>query len=169
MKKTTLLFLIVMFSIFLLADNPTSENYVLKAHTLSSGSAFNNAPSSVNYILQGSVLGIISGDVATSANYSLLPGYYLGIDDLGELLTPTIVNIWVSSGNFFMEWSEIPRANSYKIYASDDPYSLDWGAPIAVVGVTSYSEPVSVMRRFYRIVASTELLPSRGLLRETRR
>ena len=146
----------------LLADNSSSENYVLKAHTLSSGSAISNAPSSANFILQGSVLGIITGDMAISANYSLLPGYYLGIDETGELLPPANVLIWITGSNLFLEWDAVAGANSYKIYGSDDPYLDNWGSEIAVVGLPEYSEPIIQMKKFYRIVASTDSLPGRG-------
>ena len=155
--------LLFMISVTLLADNPSSENYVLKAHALSSGSAISNAPSSANYILQGSVLGIITGDVGTSANYSLLPGYYLGIDETGELLPPTNVLIWITAGYVHMQWDDVISANSYMIYASDDPYAANW-EEIATVGVLGYSEPISVEKKFDRVVASTEEIP---VLRDT--
>ncbi|MBW6515787.1 MAG: hypothetical protein K0B81_04105 [Candidatus Cloacimonetes bacterium] len=161
--------LLVMFSITLKANNPSSENFILKAHALSSGSASSNAPSSANYILQGSVFGIITGDEATSANYNLLPGYYLGIDETGELLQPTNVLIWITGGTLYLEWDEVIGANSYKIYGSDDPYLDNWGSEIAVVGLPEYSEPVSQTRKFYRIVASTDIAPTRGESDELRR
>lgn len=154
----------ILLVISLSATNPGSENFILKAHTLSSGSSTSNAPSSTNYILQGSVLGIISGDTATSSGYVLLPGYYLGIEELGELLSPQNVLIWITSGNLYLEWDEVIGANSYKIYASDDPYQENWGVEIAIVGLPEYSEPVSELRKFYRIVASTGVLPGgRGI------
>jgi len=160
---------VLLFSIPLLADNPSSDNYILKAHTLSSGTSISNAPSSSNYILQGSVFGIISGQEAISTNYNLLPGYYLGIDETGELLPPTNVMIWITGGNLYLEWDEVTGANSYKIYATDDPYLEDWGTEVAVVGIPEYDEPVSQMRKFYRIVSSTETPPVFRRLHEVRR
>ena len=154
--------LLVMFSITLMANNPSSDNFTLKAHALSSGSDISNAPSSANYILQGSVLWIITGDETTSANYSLLPGYYLGVDETGELLPPANVLIWITGGTLYLEWDEVIGANSYKIYASDDPYLENWGTEIAIVGIPEYSESVSEIRKFYRIVASTDIATTRG-------
>ena len=155
--------LLVLFTITILATNPTSENYILKANTLSSGTSISNAPSSANYILQGSVFGIITGEEASSSNHSLLPGYYLGIDELsGELLPPENVIIWIFGGTLNLEWDEVTGANSYKIYASDDPYLDNWGSEIAVVIFNEFSEPVSQMKKFYRIVSSTESLPGRS-------
>ncbi len=154
--------LLVLFTITILATNPTSENYILKANTLSSGTSISNAPSSANYILQGSVFGIITGEEASSSSYTLLPGYYLGIAEPGELSAPTNVLIWIAGGTLYLEWDAVTGANSYKIYASDDPYLDNWGSEIAVVIFNEFSEPVSQMKKFYRIVSSTESLPGRS-------
>ena len=162
-KKLLCMAMILLLSAWLTvltAVNPSSDNYILQAHTLSSGSASSNAPSSANYNLQGSVLGIISGQETNSGNYTILPGFYLGIDTIsGELEPPGNVLIWITAGTLYLEWDEVTGAQSYKIYASEDPFSFDWGTPIAIVGSNSWSGPVTESHRFYRIVASTDAPP----------
>ncbi|MCK4312679.1 MAG: hypothetical protein KAW88_08095 [Candidatus Cloacimonetes bacterium] len=45
-------------------------------------------------------------------------------------------------------------ANSYKIYASDDPYAVDWGTAIATgITGTSWSEALPGTNKFYYVTA----------------
>ncbi len=75
----TKIFLILLFSItILIAENPSSENYILKQWGFASGNDPANTPTSTNYVLTGSAIGVISDEDATSSNYVLMPGYYLG-------------------------------------------------------------------------------------------
>ncbi len=80
------------------------------------------------------------------------------LEDIEPLETPeltiyseTVYNI----DRVYLSWEAIEGANSYRIYASDDPLSINWGQPIAVTAETEYSEVVAEReKRFYYIVAS---------------
>lgn len=66
--------------------------------------------------------------------------------------TPT-VSISHVGANVQLDWAAVPNAYSYKIYASDDPYS--WiGDPIATVRANTYST-ASSSKKFYKVVAQT--------------
>jgi len=73
MKILISLVLALLWSTGLLA-----QSYTLRQYTFSTGSNPAAAPASASYTLQGSVVGGLSGQQATSAGYRLLPGYYLG-------------------------------------------------------------------------------------------
>lgn len=62
-----------------------------------------------------------------------------------------------------LSWDTISGANSYKIYASDDPYAADWGTEVASVSETSWSAVISEDKKFYRVVASSESVRGRVL------
>jgi len=72
-----------------------------------------------------------------------------------ELISPE-VSISVSADTVFLNWQEVPEANSYFIYASDNPTAADWGEYIAQVEVLEFSEAVQENKIFYKVVASTE-------------
>ncbi|MBW6515784.1 MAG: hypothetical protein K0B81_04090 [Candidatus Cloacimonetes bacterium] len=76
------------------------------------------------------------------------------------LLPPENVIISITEGYIYLEWDVVTGANSYKIYGSDNPYAEDWGSEIAVVDIEEYSEPVSQIKKFYRIVASSDTMPT---------
>ncbi|MBW6515226.1 MAG: choice-of-anchor D domain-containing protein [Candidatus Cloacimonetes bacterium] len=78
-----------------------------------------------------------------------------------ELDAP-IVSIEIVSGNVILDWDDVEGANSYYIYASEDPYAEDWGDPIAQVGLPGYSEIADGMK-FYKVVASSDAPPVRGI------
>ncbi len=114
--------LILFLASLLSAENPSSENYILQQGSFASGSDPANPPTSTNYILQGSTIGIISGEDATSTNYVLMPGYYLG-PIVGGILPPGNVTISVVSEVVYLSWDTVAGATSYKVYSSDDPYT----------------------------------------------
>ena len=72
-----------------------------------------------------------------------------------SLDAPQNVTITVSD-SVYISWDAVNGANSYKIYASDDPYATDWGTAVDSVAVTSWSETITQNKRFYRVTASTE-------------
>lgn len=60
----------------------------------------------------------------------------------------------------FLNWEAVEGANSYRIYVSDDPLSVNWGQPVAIIAETEYSEEVADRRvRFYYVVASSAEVP----------
>ncbi len=73
MLKKVLIILLVIGAAMLAAENPSSANYILHQGSFGSGSNPANPPTSANYILKGSIIGVISGDEASSTNYNILP------------------------------------------------------------------------------------------------
>ncbi len=52
-------------------------------------------------------------------------------------------------------WREVPNARSYIVFASDNPYTEDWGDPIAIVTSTSYTEVIAQPAgKYFYVVAS---------------
>lgn len=71
--------------------------------------------------------------------------------DTPEITAEIVENI------IFLDWGAIAGANSYRIYASAVPYpEEDHWVEIAVVSQPGFSESLSSVKRFYRVVASTE-------------
>jgi len=120
--KSIITVLIILCFVQICASNPASENYILQQWSLSSGNNTSNPPSSSNYILKGSAIGVISGDEATSINYNNLPGYYLGAIE-GGILPPANVIISVVNDSVLISWDAVAGASSYKVYSSDAPNS----------------------------------------------
>ena len=120
--KIIVVIIIVLCSVTVFADNPSSENYLLQQSSLSSGNDPANAPASENYILQSISVGDLAGEQQTSTSYSNLPGYYLGPIE-GGILPPDNVVISIVNDSVQISWEEVPGATSYKVYPSDDPYS----------------------------------------------
>jgi len=68
---------------------------------------------------------------------------------------PDNVTSVITGNNVVISWDIVDGANSYYIYSSADPYTEDWGLPIAQVGLEEFSEPVNE-RKFYKVTASTD-------------
>jgi len=145
----------LLFSL-LITENPSSENYLLKQWGFASGNDPGNPPTSTNYILTGSAIGIISDEDATSTNYGMLPGYYLG-PIIGDILPPENVSITISGGNVLLTWDAVDGANSYSVYSWSDPYASyeTWTLEESGILVTNWSEPVTGTKLFYYVKAST--------------
>ncbi|MBW6515599.1 MAG: S8 family serine peptidase [Candidatus Cloacimonetes bacterium] len=78
-----------------------------------------------------------------------------------ELPAPTNVNVSIIDDHAILSWDLVEGANSYKIYATDDPYlPEDEWTLVTTVGNNEFSEAVSGERRFYIVIASTETLPT---------
>lgn len=77
--------------------------------------------------------------------------------------TPEVtISIAVIDGEKYVviSWNNVEDALSYRIYSSDNPYTVNWGLPAAIVEETEFSERIedNVMR-FYRVTASAEAAP----------
>jgi len=55
-----------------------------------------------------------------------------------------------------LTWEAIDGAQSYLIYAADTPDPDDWGEPIGQSTSLSYFDNTSLIKRFYRVKASSE-------------
>jgi hypothetical protein len=77
-----------------------------------------------------------------------------------ELAVP-LVTIEIAAGNAILSWEPVEGANSYLIYASNDPHAefpADWEGPL-ILEQPGYSEPLSIERRFFRVKASLSTPP----------
>jgi hypothetical protein len=157
MKHYIILIFIAISLLFLFAENPSSENYILQQSTISSGNDLANPPTSENYILQSSAIGNISGENQSSENYANFPGYYLG-DIIGEILAPENVTISLNGGNVYLNWSPVTGANSYEVFSSTDPnLPLDnWNSESTGILGTTWNQPYpGDVKKFYFVKAST--------------
>ena len=136
----------------LFAENPASENYILQQLSLSSGNDSASPPTSTNYIQKGIAIGEISDEDATSTNYGMLLGYYLG-PIIGEILPPENVTITVVGTNVQLSWTAVVGANSYKVFSSDDPYTGFTEDTSGTFIDESWSAPVSSTKKFYYVKA----------------
>jgi len=75
-------------------------------------------------------------------------------------LSPENLLIEIAAGFAFLSWDPVTGANSYKVYATDDPDILNWGEPVAIVGEPGYSEEITENMRFYRVIASSDTNPA---------
>ena len=142
---------------FVLAENPSSENYILKQWGFASGNNTGNQPSSENFVLTGSAVGIITDENASSTNYEMIPGYYLG-PLTSEILPPESVTITVDANTVYLEWNAVQNANSYSVYSSSDPYASyeTWTLKAERIGTTNWNESISSSKLFYYVKALTE-------------
>lgn len=88
-------------------------------------------------------------------------GYpYLSFQEFVELDTPEIeiaIEEIAGQKTVVITWEQIEDANSYRIYASYNPYAANWGEPVDTVPADEnrYTEPVGERgKRFYRVTAS---------------
>ena len=87
-------------------------------------------------------------------NSPIASGYSVDNSALGS---PQNVLIEIVGSNINISWDTVIKANSYIVHSSDDPYS---GFAIDTSGSftgESWNTSVSNMKKFYRIIASTEV------------
>jgi hypothetical protein len=75
-----------------------------------------------------------------------------------DLLTPEIISAVIDGDLIGISWESVPAANSYKIYASSDPYLPfnDWEFVASLPSQETTFSEVTQEIRFYRVIASTE-------------
>ena len=153
-KKRFLLLLVVLISISISATNPSSTNYILKQSGFVAGNDTGDQPESTNYSLSGSAIGAISGEDASSTNYGVIPGYYLGPIEFG-ILPPENVTISIVGTDVVLNWDAVANADSYSVFYSDDPHkeaSL-WDLKQSGITGTSWSEAIPGDKLFYYVTA----------------
>ena len=153
-KKMIPILFSILFVVSIFASNPSSTNYSLHQWGFVAGNDTGDKPESANYALSGSALGAISGDDASSTNYSVIPGYYLGPIEFG-ILPPENVTISVNSGIVYLNWDAVSNADSYSVYYSDDPYkdATLWDLKQSGITATTWNEPVPGDKLFYYVTA----------------
>ena len=152
MYKIIIIILFVIGAAVLSAENPSSANYILQQESFGSGNNPANLPISSNYILEGSISDVISGDEASSSNYNILPGYYFG-EISGGILPPTNVTIAVVGSAVQISWSAVSDATSYQVYSSTDPYTGFDEDTTGTFVDESWSAPASADKMFYYVKA----------------
>ena len=135
------------------AENPSSTNYILQQWGFASGNDPANPPTSINYILTGSAIGIISDEDAVSANYSLMPGYYLG-PIVGGILPPGNVIITVVTDSVNINWSAVTGASTYKVFSSNNPYTGFTEDISGNLTGTSWTAPLTGNKKYYYVTAA---------------
>ncbi|HHE37314.1 MAG TPA: hypothetical protein ENL20_01935, partial [Candidatus Cloacimonetes bacterium] len=71
----------------------------------------------------------------------------------GDLTAPVISGITEYSNSMYIWWESVEGATYYKIYSSDDPYS-EFIHIDTVTGSTNWNEPITNMKRFYKVTAN---------------
>ena len=85
---------------------------------------------------------------------SLIQHNYITVEYV-PLAPPTNVQINISGNDAIISWNAVTGANSYKIYASDKPYTgFD---SLATVTDTIWSTSITEVKKFYYVVASSEM------------
>ena len=69
--------------------------------------------------------------------------------------TPENVIVEIIAGTIFISWDEVPDADSYSLYSSEDPYLAfeNWTQEESEITGLSWSEPVSGSNKFYFVKA----------------
>ncbi|MBW6513534.1 MAG: hypothetical protein K0B87_02130 [Candidatus Syntrophosphaera sp.] len=97
-------------------------------------------------------LGLEPYNAASSGLVSIYIDHVVGPVPAVYLAAPQL-SIDIIGASAVLNWTMVPAATGYRIYASDDP--ANWGStPLATVGpsVLSYSMPL-LTRKFYRVTA----------------
>jgi len=145
--------LIVVATISALHAQPSSDNYILKKWAISSGGG---SSSSSNYQAV-SVIGQSSPPgVSSSANYVLYSGF---LGPIYGLPGSAVVWIWTVGGDVYLDWEDVPDADTYYIYRSTDPAFVP--GPTNLVGSAAVSQYVDTgvvsdpdAKYFYKITCS---------------
>jgi len=154
MYRIVIMTILSLLFIILVSENPSSANYIMQQASFGSGSNPADPPSSENYILTGSIIGVISGDEATSTNYNILPGYYLGeITESSGIIPPENVTISILDSNVELSWTAVSGATSYKVYSSDEPDSGFIEDTTGTYVDETWTAPASSEKKFYYVKA----------------
>lgn len=153
MIALTMVLVPLFFTVHFLSAQPQSDNYILKKWAISSGGG---SMASENYQAIAVIGQSTPPGTSTSENYTLFSGY------LGPLFGapgPALVWVWTDSVNVYLDWEDVPNANSYNIYRSLIPdVQID---PTYLIGTSSVSEYMDTgalndpdAKYFYRITCS---------------
>jgi hypothetical protein len=72
------------------------------------------------------------------------------------LSAPTNLSISMSAGVAVLNWDIVTGAVSYKIYRSLNPYTADWGAPVATTANYTWTDTSAAEKYFYKVAASSD-------------
>jgi|GEM_PF-6884645 len=118
-------------------------------------------PSSGSYLwdipsgLTGDYFQIRLSSVTTPDINDISDGYFSIIPSSAAPGVPANVTTSIISGMLKIDWDDMPNANSYLLYASDEPYGVF--TLESVVTTSTWSGSISTAtKKFYYIVSSTE-------------
>jgi hypothetical protein len=154
MLLTSLMMISVIGFTFTAQAQPHSDNYILKKWAISSGGG---SMSSDNYQAVVVVGQSSPPGISTSANYTLYSGFLGPI--FGGAPGSATVWIWTDSVDVYLDWEDVPNADTYYIYRSTDPEFVP--DPGYLIGSTSSSDYIDVSavnipdaKYFYKIICS---------------
>ena len=99
-------------------------------------------------------------DIIISSNDPNIPEITIPVTlhVIGTIDIPQNVIIEVIESDIQISWDEVTGANSYIIFASDNPYgTFEDVSEYGSFNVTSWSTPITVFKKFYYVVASSEM------------
>jgi parallel beta-helix repeat protein len=85
--------------------------------------------------------------------------YYF--DQITSLDPPQNIIVEIIGTDVHLSWDTVAGANSYKVYASDDPYIGFVEDTSGVFAGESWSAPIGNIKKFYYVIASTETIRSK--------
>ncbi len=88
---------------------------------------------------------------------------YVASDDEPTELDIPEIHIRLIDGNTVLSWDAVENANSYNIYATDDPYAPGSWNKITTVTASPFTFDGAAAKQFFKVTADTENL--RGILR----
>ncbi|MDZ4181507.1 MAG: hypothetical protein U1B83_01425, partial [Candidatus Cloacimonadaceae bacterium] len=71
----------------------------------------------------------------------------------GTIDPPQNLQISIVAGQTQLSWNPSAGATTYRVYRSSDPYLTGWGTPIHSTSSTSWTDPASSGKFFYRVTA----------------
>ncbi len=69
------------------------------------------------------------------------------------LSAPADVQIWMGPDYFYLAWTQVPQATSYKIYSAEDPLAEVWELLDEIQDNSYYIPSSASSKRFFRIIA----------------
>jgi hypothetical protein len=75
---------------------------------------------------------------------------------------PQNVTIVIIGSDVQLSWNAVTGATSYKVYSSDDPFTGFVEDTSGSFAGESWSAPIGDVKRFYHVIASTEIIRSKN-------
>jgi hypothetical protein len=101
----------------------------------------------------------VTTDIDGQARHATTPdiGADEGTFNIPLPVTPTNVAMVRNGNGVRITWNAVPSANSYYVYRSTNPFISNWGAAVAHIAGTIYSEATTTAKYFYKVTASIDV------------
>lgn len=93
--------------------------------------------------------------LASSVNTLPVWSFTTECEPILSLDAPANLTVTMQDFNINLAWDAVTGAASYLVYSSDSPDPEDWGLPIAITDITSFSQEAILTKCFYRVTASS--------------